>query len=657
VLPNGAFEWPSGGESQLTRVGTQKAHGVAVRQASAGFMKTLRITFLAFAILALSVMQVKAIIGGPEILIVVPPLPQVALTGLDVTFSVIATGPGALTYQWRHGTTPIPGATNSTLTLPNVQIRDAGIYVVKVSRGTQGIDSLPALLTVAGISVQDLTEPVLKIASPQDSFVRSAVDSITLTGAASDDVGLASISYQHNGGSWLPMVVANDWSFNSPLYPGTNEFLFQAVDLVGNVSAIQRVVIFHVVTQPLDLAISGEGAVSGATNRQWLEIGRSYSLVATPKPGNYFSNWVANGVVVSGQTLNFLMQSNTVIQANFVANSFLGLQGTYSGLFYDPSIPVHESSGFLTFKVTDKGGFSGKVILAGTSYSLSGQFGLDLHAQQTVNRALPNLPIVVDLQLASGSHQVTGSINNGIQTVPLDGYRSTFHATLNPATNFAGKFSMIFSGGSDLATYPFGYGCGVIAINTAGGVQFKGVLAEGSPFTAKAPLAANGQWAFYVPLYRGRGSLFGWMTLAKSSTNDVQGLFLWTKPGIAGAFYACGFTNELTAQGSRYTVPGYGVPVLSLSNAVVLLKGGNLVSPMTNDVVLTPLNKVIFVSTNTQKLALTLSTSSGLISGSFINPQTLKKSSIKGVILQKQNAGAGFFLGTNQSGSVFLGLP
>jgi len=620
-------------------------------------MKTLRTTILAVVTLALSVTQAKAILGGPGIVIVVPPLPQVALVGWDITFSVVATGPGTLTYQWRHGNTPIPGATNDTLALYDVQIRDAGAYVVRVFRGTQGIDSLPAILTVAGVSVQDLTGPALKVTSHQGTFVRTDVNLVTFTGTSSDDVGVASISCQRNGNSWSPVPVANSWSFDSPLDPGTNEFLFQAVDLVGNASAIQRVVVFHTVTQLLNLTILGEGLVSGAANGQPLEIGQTYWLMATPKPGNYFSNWIADGVAVSSPTLSFVMQSNTVIQANFVANSFLGLQGTYSGLFYDTTLPAHESSGFLTFKLTDKGQFTGKVTLAGTSFSIGGQFGLDLRAHTIINRALPSLPIVVDLQLASGSDQVTGLINNGIQTVPLDGYRSGFHAMLNPATNFAGKYTFIFSGCADPSVSPMGHGHGVLTVSQAGSVQFKGVLAEGAVATANVPLAASGQCAFYLPLYRGKGSLFGWMTLAEGNTSDVHGLFLWTKPGMAGAFYAAGFAREITARGSRYTVPAKGAPVLDFSNGLVVLEGGNLTSQMAKDVVLTPLNKVTLVSTNTDKLALTLSTSSGLISGSFINPQTLKKSPIKGVILQKQNAGAGYFLGTNQGGAVFLGLP
>jgi hypothetical protein len=45
----------------------------------------------------------------------------------------------------------------------------------------------------------------------------------------------------------------------------------------------------------------------------------------------------------------------------------------------------------------------------------------------------------------------------------------------------------------------------------------------------------------------------------------------------------------------------------------------------------------------------------GTLSGTFVNPETHRPSSIKAVVLPKQGAAAGFFLGTNQSGTVFIG--
>lgn len=152
--------------------------------------------------------------------------------------------------------------------------------------------------------------------------------------------------------------------------------------------------------------------------------------------------------------------------------------------------------------------------------------------------------------------------------------------------------------------------------------------------------------------------VFGWLTLIDTTTNDVSGLVLWTRPGgVKGALHPAGFTNELESLGSRYVAPATGSRVLGFSSAAVVLDGGNLPSALTNAVVLNAHNKVTVDAPNPQKLSLTLAVSSGALRGNFTHPQTGKSTPVKGVLLQKQNVGAGFFPGTNQSGRAFLGLP
>ena len=189
-------------------------------------------------------------------------------------------------------------------------------------------------------------------------------------------------------------------------------------------------------------------------------------------------------------------------------------------------------------------------------------------------------------------------------------------------------------------------------------MQFKGALGDGLAVAQKVPLASNGQWPLYAVLYKGHGSIFGWLTVADTGGSDVSGQLLWTKAtGVAGAYYPSGFVSESTVKGSRYAAPIPGARVISVTNGVVLLAGGNLGAVTTNAVILDELNKIAVDPGSTNKLALKVATSSGLISGSFTHPQTLKKSTLKGVLLQRQNLGIGFFLGTNQSGAFQFGKP
>ena len=65
-----------------------------------------------------------------------------------MTFSVGAVGTGTLLYQWRFNGTDLPGATNATLVLTNVQLANAGSYTVVVTDQIGSATSQPAVLTV-----------------------------------------------------------------------------------------------------------------------------------------------------------------------------------------------------------------------------------------------------------------------------------------------------------------------------------------------------------------------------------------------------------------------------------------------------------------------------------------------------------------------------
>jgi hypothetical protein len=76
------------------------------------------------------------------------PVSMTNLAGSDPSFSVTA-GPQPLAYRWFFNTnTSVPNATNSTLTLTNVQLAQAGYYSVAVSNAGGAITSSPAHLAV-----------------------------------------------------------------------------------------------------------------------------------------------------------------------------------------------------------------------------------------------------------------------------------------------------------------------------------------------------------------------------------------------------------------------------------------------------------------------------------------------------------------------------
>lgn len=84
---------------------------------------------------ALSGAEVQADTFLP-ILLITQPQSQSPLPGSTVTLTVAAQGPSPLGYQWQFNGTNLPGATNNSLTLTNVQSSQAGQYNVLVTGGT-----------------------------------------------------------------------------------------------------------------------------------------------------------------------------------------------------------------------------------------------------------------------------------------------------------------------------------------------------------------------------------------------------------------------------------------------------------------------------------------------------------------------------------------
>ena len=68
--------------------------------------------------------------------------------GDTVSFTITAAGSPVLTYQWRKGTSPLPGETGPALTLTVVTAANAGGYDVVVSNLAGSVTSAPAVLDV-----------------------------------------------------------------------------------------------------------------------------------------------------------------------------------------------------------------------------------------------------------------------------------------------------------------------------------------------------------------------------------------------------------------------------------------------------------------------------------------------------------------------------
>jgi hypothetical protein len=196
----------------------------------------------------------------------------------------------------------------------------------------QVTDALSATATQALALTINMTTttnpPVLAITSPV-SGQRWSNAMFTVSGTARDNVGVSDVFYSLDGSAWSPATTANNWSnwtAGVMLTPGTNTVRAYAVDTSGNFSATNPVSFDFVVTNQLQVLAIGLGAISPNYSNSWLEVGRNYTMTATPATGFVFTNWTGGTIfpltIVSNKaTVQFQMASNLVMQANFVDTS------------------------------------------------------------------------------------------------------------------------------------------------------------------------------------------------------------------------------------------------------------------------------------------------------------------------------------------------
>jgi hypothetical protein len=168
----------------------------------------------------------------------------------------------------------------------------------------------------------DVTKPTLSITNPMAGQRWSNVVFMA-RGTATDNWQVASVQYQLNGGIWNNASGTTNWSASLTLTPGTNTIAAYATDTTGNNSATNSVSFDFVVTNQLQIRTTGLGTVSPNYSNAWLEIGRNYSITSAPASGFVFTNWLVStnwigSATVTGTNLQFTMQSNLTLQANFL---------------------------------------------------------------------------------------------------------------------------------------------------------------------------------------------------------------------------------------------------------------------------------------------------------------------------------------------------
>ena len=397
------------------------------------------------------------------------------------------------------------------------------------------------------------------------------------------------------------------------------------------------------------------GSTSGGGS---MAYGSKATVKARPASGYLFSSWTLNGTALSlSSSYKFTVFTNETLTANFVTNVFLAAQGTYEGLFAPTNAPRQQTnSGAITLSVTSSGVLSGKLTFGAKTSSLTGQFD-PAGADTIITSRKGESSLITTLQMDFAGQAVSGSVTDGSFVAQLVADRDVFSATYK-ATNYKGPYTFIIAGTDNPALGPFGTSYGTVTVSALGAVSFTVNLADGTkaPVNPTSVVSKDGYWPFYLPLYSGNGSLWSWNCFTNGAIISAPNAsWLNGTNSAKTALYRAGFTNEtVSIFGSAYDPTNK--PLLALSKGEVTLEGGNLPFTLTNQITLASNNLITLTNAaDTNKLKLTINKTNGVISGTFANPSNPKQTiTVNGVLLQNQTNAAGFFPGTNQTGSFLL---
>jgi hypothetical protein len=613
-----------------------------------------------------SALSALAFVPIPAV-IVAQPANQTVTNGATAGFAVSATGTAPLDYQWFFDKAAIRGKTNSALTLANALAGNNGSYYAVVSNSLGPVTS--SVVTLTTYTPPAITSaPKSKVLTPGQTLALS----VTATGTA--------LGYQWQlEGTNLPgktaasLTIPDAGTNNAGTYSILVSSPFAATPLSAS-ATVAVIPLTPAISSPANYSVSGVSNVTvtgsepahGGAGAILFQLNGGAAQSAQVSTNGL--KWSAPVTLAPGTNIFWVRATNNsgaspVVKAQYVLNPFIPAAGSYCGLF--TSGAAITNAGFFNLTLQNSRTFTGYILLAGAKAPFAGQFDTNGAAAAVASNA-PGRVYRLALQLdLSGINPMSGSISNTTQgwTGSLSAVRAAYGAAL-PATHYEGNYVLaINNGDGNPALAPPGSSYALAGISATGVVTLNNAtMADGTTLTpvTGTGISQDGDWPLYGSLNSGKGAVLAWVKFpARSAPSRMtSGQALWFESaGTGSRSYTNGFslpTNQLNLIVNSYAAPSRGVAVLPDTNYTVAFFGGNLPANLTNTVTISTNNAVIVAGSNPNKLSLTLNAATGTFTGSFVSPVTNGTTSLKGVLLPYDNAGFGYFLGTNQGGGIII---
>ena len=641
------------------------------------------------------------------VVITVPPVTQSANAGTSVTFSVVGTGTPPFTYQWTKNRVSIAGATSDTFVIPSAQVTNAAAYAVVVRNVVGPVTSPSANLAVADSALRILALPTgatATIAAPISgtftSFVWTQGSSALPTGPLTADpryTGFAGKTLKitkliESDSSFLRLDVVAPGTppttlttqtqlivYNAPpaiTLPGAppNDVLllpdaqvaapYAPYNLPYDSDPLKTPTAFSVSGLPTGLKIDPKtGIVSGKPSVA-LTAPRTYPLTFTA------SNAKGKSTAKGSLTLQPLPPGTT---------------GTFTGPIAQEPIINLDLGGRIDATLTSTGSFSGKIILGSLTYSFKDVLVSAIGNPQPtavatiLRRGLPNL--TVSFTVDGPNHRlINGQISDSTQTATFVAWKNRWNTSTPPPelttlrTEYPGYYTFALPATTPLSpTIPQGAGSGSFTLSASTGkLTVSGRLADGTAFTTTTFAGPLGEILVYQNLHSKLGSILGTLDITPGTSgfvpsfgdNTLGGNLTWKKPASTSRTYGDALTTTLTTVGSRYIAPAKTEVVMgiiddgSANNASLKFTEGGISDTFSSpdvDVRIRVGGSVIRPVLSPTAPSLTISTSTGLFSGSFTRIDTnpaapgtniTRTSSYRGFLVRTPSGwiGSGYFL-------------